>query len=97
MLRELSTVLHELHDGLAGTADMGRLAGVGLRLSAVDMTLPMDVVPVLRDGSCVLLADVPRTQAGADWRDRPSRLHLRWQAQPAMENEANEENEENET
>jgi hypothetical protein len=90
MLRELSTVLHELHDGLA---DTGRLAGVGLRLSAVDMTLPMDVVPVLRDGGCVLLADVPRTQAGADWRDCPSRLHLRWQAQPLMENEANEENE----
>lgn len=82
MLRELSTVLQELHDGLAGT---GRLADIGLRLSVVDLTLPMDVVPVLRDGSCVLLADVARTQAGADWRDCPSRLRVRWQAQPLME------------
>jgi hypothetical protein len=85
MLRELSQVLQELHGGLVDTT---RLAGIGLRLSAVDLTLPMDVVPVLRDGGCVLLADVARTQAGAGWRDSPSRLRVHWQAQPLTEDEA---------
>lgn len=81
MLRELATVLVELHDSLAG---MNAAGAAGLRLAAVEMTLPMDVRPVLRNGGCVLLGDLPRTPADAAWRDPvvgPSRLYLRWVAE----------------
>lgn len=77
MLRELATVLDELNDSLAGVSAAAR---AGLRLAAIDMTLPMDFRPVLRDGGCVLMADVPRTPADVGWRDAvagPSRLHIR--------------------
>lgn len=78
MLRELATVLLELHDAMLPIAS-ARAAGV--RLSRVDMTIPMDVQPVLRDGGCVLLADVSRSHADAPWRDAPSRLQVSWLAQ----------------
>ncbi|HST46040.1 MAG TPA: hypothetical protein VLK29_12560 [Luteimonas sp.] len=75
MLRELATLLGELHDGLA-TLD----AGHGVRLARVDMTLPLDLRPVLRGGGCVLLADVPRTSAIDAWLAAPSKLSIGWAA-----------------
>ena len=53
MLRELSQLLDELHDGLVAID-----ARDGMRLSQVEMTLPIDVQPVFRDGGCVLLAEL---------------------------------------
>lgn len=78
MLRELSTVLQELHDGML---PMARATAAGVRLSRVEMSIPMDIQPVLRDGGCAVLADVSRSYADAAWRDAPSKLHVLWEAQ----------------
>lgn len=77
MLRELATVLQELHDAMRPIAGA---SAAGVRLSRVEMSLPMDIQPVLRGGGCVVLADVSRSYADAPWRDAPSRLHLVWEA-----------------
>lgn len=70
MLRELSQLLQELHDGLHAIE-----IDHGMRLAAVDMTLPLEVRPVLRNGGCVLLADVPRSSDPA-WRLPLSHLRV---------------------
>ena len=49
-----------------------------LRLSQVDMTLPIDLQPVFRDGGCVLLADFTRSSEVNAWISTPSRLTLGW-------------------
>ena len=79
MLRELATLLGELHDGLAALD-----AGHGVRLARVDMTLPLDLRPVLRGGGCLLLADVPRTSAIDAWLAAPSKLSIGWATGPAQ-------------
>lgn len=76
MRRELAVVLDELRDGLVASA--GR---AGMRLTGVEMRLPMDLLVVLQDGGVSLLADVARSRADDPWRDaRTSQLHIRWQA-----------------
>lgn len=79
MRRELAIVLAELRDGLADSAARG-----GARLMSAEMTLPMDVLVVARDGGLTLLADVPRTRAGEAWRGAPSRVRIAWQAVEGM-------------
>lgn len=74
MRRDLAAVLDELRDGLARSA-----ARAGLRLSGVEMTLPMDVLVVLRDGGVSLLADLPRSRGDDALRADVSRVHIRWQ------------------
>jgi hypothetical protein len=73
MLRELSQLLNELHDGLVAIE-----ARDGMRLSQVEMTLPIDVQPVFCDGGCVLLADFTRSSEINLWISTPSRLTLGW-------------------
>ncbi|MCF7220877.1 hypothetical protein [Marilutibacter chinensis] len=73
MLRELSRLLDELHDGLLAVEARG-----GVQLAGVEMTLPLELRPVLRDGGCVLLADVPRSRGPGDWQTAPSKLRLAW-------------------
>lgn len=73
MLRELSQLLDELHDGLVAIESRD-----GMRLSQVEMTLPIDVLPVFRDGGCVLLADFTRSSEVNVWMATPSRLTLAW-------------------
>ena len=73
MLRELHQLLDELHDGLNAIEAHG-----GVRLSQVDMTLPLELRPVFRGGGCVLLADVPRARESVDWQPAPSKLRLGW-------------------
>ena len=73
MRRELSQLLDELHDGLLAIE-----AREGLRLSQVDMTLPIELRPVFRDGGCVLLAEFTRGLGADDWTPTPSRLRLGW-------------------
>ncbi len=76
MRRELSIVLDELRSGLVQSA-----AQASMRLTSVEMTLPMDLLVVLRDGGLTLLADVPRSRADDPWRDlQGSRLSICWQA-----------------
>lgn len=74
MLRELHHLLDELHDGLTG------LETHGVRLSNVDMTLPLELRPVFRNGGCVLLADVPRQRSVDEWTAHPSKLVVGWSA-----------------
>lgn len=78
MLRELSHLLDELHDGLNAIELQG-----GVRLSKVDMTLPLELRPVFRDDGCVLLADVPRQRAVDEWVASPSKLVIGWSAEGA--------------
>ena len=73
MLRELSQLLNELHDGLEAVQVAGQV-----QLSGVEMTLPLEVRAVLRDGGCVLLADLPRSRDNNEWIAAPSRLRLAW-------------------
>jgi len=78
MLRELSQVLDELHDGLLAIEQRG-----GVALSRVDMTLPLELRPVFRDGGCVLLADLSRSRELNAWITEPSRLSVSWSADDA--------------
>lgn len=82
MLRELSQVLDELHDGLIAIEMRGRV-----QLAQVEMTLPLELRPVLRNGSCVLLADLPRSREVNDWMASPSRFHLSWGGRDATADE----------
>ena len=75
MLRELSHLLDDLHTGLV-QLDLRE----GVALSGVEMTLPLEFRVVLRDGGCVLLADVPRTREGVDWQPAISRLRVGWES-----------------
>lgn len=80
MLRELHEVITELQDSVAPLASAARS---GLRLSALELNLPLDMVLLLRGGGCVLLADVPRNLADASWNDERNRLQLTLAATPA--------------
>lgn len=83
MLRELHELLSELQGAVAPLAQAAR---AGVRLDAVALDLPLDMVPVLRGGGCVLLADVPRNSADAAWQPGlPTRLQLSLVAAPAQE------------
>jgi len=79
MLRDLSTVLEDLHRGMLAAADR---AGPGVRINHAEMSLPVDAALVFKDGGCVLLADVARSHADASWRESPSRLTLVWAEMP---------------
>lgn len=77
MLRDLATVLADLQAGLQSAAQRA-----GVRVTQAEMTLPVDTALALKDGGCVLLADVARSYADADWREQPCRLTLVWRQQP---------------
>jgi hypothetical protein len=77
MLRDLATVLTELHGGLQAAAERA-----GVRVTHAQMVLPVDTALVLKDGGCVLQADVARSYADADWREQPCRLTLEWHEMP---------------
>lgn len=83
MRRELSQLLDELHDGLLAIE-----AREGIRLSQVDMTLPIEVRPVFRDGGCVLLAEFPQALGADDWTPIPSKLSLGWALDATLAAEA---------
>lgn len=78
MLRELSQLLNELHDGLLAVEARG-----GMQLTSVEMTLPLALRPILRDGGCVLLADVSRSREVNDWMASPSKLRVSWSTPPS--------------
>jgi hypothetical protein len=73
MLRELHELLTELQECIAPLA---KARQVGVRLSTVDLTLPLDMALVLRAGSCMLLADVPRNSEDAAWLESSSQLQV---------------------
>jgi hypothetical protein len=77
MLRDLATVVLDLHEGLRRVTQYN-----GVRLTKAEMTLPVDSVLVLRDGGCALLADVSRNFADTAWWTEPSRLTLSWSEYP---------------
>jgi len=79
MLRDLATVLEDLHRGIQAAADR---VHSGVRITHAEMTLPVDTTLVLKDGGCVLLADVARNPADAQWQASPSRLTLVWDEVP---------------
>lgn len=82
MLRELHQSLAELQDSVAPLASA---AQVGVRISTLALTLPLDMAVVLRDGGCVLLGDFARNSADASWCETPTLLHLTLDARPVEE------------
>lgn len=74
MRRELSQLLDELYDGLIAIQDRQP----GMRLSDVEVVLPIELRPVLRDGGCVLLAEFSRSLDVNAWTPQPSRLRVGW-------------------
>lgn len=84
MLRELHEVVAELQDSVAPLAAAAR---AGMRVSAVEVNLPLDMALVLRGGGCTLLADVPRNLADASWTRETNRLQFTLAATPAGEGE----------
>ena len=81
MLRELSQMLIELHDGLVAIE-----ARQGVALSAVEMRLPIELRAVFRDGGCRLLADFARSSGADSWTPLISHLQLQWTLAGAEEN-----------
>lgn len=79
MLRDLATVLADLHGGLQASAERA-----GVRITQAQMTLPVDTALALKNGGCALLADVARSYADAEWRGQPCRLTLVWQETPTQ-------------
>lgn len=77
MLRELHEVLLEMQ---ASVTPLASAAQAGVRLSSLELTLPLDMLAVLRGGRCVLLADVARSQTDAHSQAAPARLHVGLQA-----------------
>lgn len=77
MLRDLASVLVDLQAGLQSAA--GR---AGVRLTDAGMTLPVDTALALKDGTCLLLADVVRSYADAGWREQPAKLVVDWTQVP---------------
>lgn len=77
MLRELHEVLLEMQ---ASVTPLASAAEAGVRLSSLQLTLPLDMLAVLRGGRCVLLADVARSQTDAHSHAAPARLQLGLQA-----------------
>ncbi len=73
MLRELSGLLEELQAGLLAIEERA-----GMQLTRVEMRLPLELRPVLRDGGCRLLADVPRSLDVNHWNAAPSLLQVAW-------------------
>ena len=82
MLRELHEVIGELQ---ASVAPLAAAARAGMRVSAVEVNLPLDMTLVLRGGGCVLLADVPRNLADASWTHETNRLQFTLAATPVGE------------
>lgn len=85
MLRELHEVITELQ---ASVAPLATASSAGMRLSALELNLPLDMALRLRGGGCVLLADVPRNLADASWNQEPNRLQLTLTATPAAQGDA---------
>jgi peptidoglycan biosynthesis protein MviN/MurJ (putative lipid II flippase) len=85
MLRELHQSLTELQ---ASVAPLASAAQAGVRLSTLTLTLPLDMVVVLKGGACVLLGDLPRNSADAHWHEASTRLHLTLEALPVLEADA---------
>jgi hypothetical protein len=88
MLRELSSLLIEMHEGLLaiesrqlGPGQLG--SGPRIALSGVEMQLPLALRPVFRGGGCRLLAGFARSSGIDDWTPLVSQLHLQWSRDPA--------------
>ncbi len=79
MLRDLATVLEDLHQGVQALSER---TGAGVRICHAEMTLPVDTALAFKGGTCALLADVARSHADAGWLEAPSRLTLVWAEMP---------------
>lgn len=84
MLRELSSVLLDIHDGLDQCVRRVSSQGMTVVLTTVDVQLPLDIQPVFLEGQCVLRADVPRTHGQGDWSCVRSSVFVSWIAQPTL-------------
>jgi hypothetical protein len=81
MLRELATLLQDIHAGIVGTACADPRGSGGLLVREVTMSLPVDMVAIFKDGGCRLLTDVARTASDTEWYKHRSQLHVMWRAE----------------
>jgi hypothetical protein len=75
MLRDLATLIGDLHHGMQAAAER---AGPGVRIAQATTTLPVDAALVLERGGCTLRVDVARQRADTPWLVTPSLLTLHW-------------------
>jgi hypothetical protein len=82
MLRELSQTLLDLHAGFEQMAAQSSTHGASIRLTGMELTLPVDLRMIFADGGCRLLTDVPRSRSEGALATPSSRLMVRWEQRP---------------
>lgn len=82
MLRELSATLLDLHAGFAALAAHAPTPNGTIRLTGLEIALPVDIVTIFADGGCRLLADAPRTRTEGSLAGPPSQLRVRFEQCP---------------
>jgi hypothetical protein len=71
--RELSDMLIDVADGALCTA-----GSVGVRTTAMNLSLPVEVALEKRDGALALVAELPRFVFRTSFDRPPSRLIVNW-------------------
>jgi hypothetical protein len=77
MLRTLSRTLIDLHGGFESM-----VPDSSLRITGMELALPVDLVMLFADGGCQLLADVPRTRSEGALAAPPSLLRVCFAERP---------------
>lgn len=80
MLRTLSRTLVDLHAGFESM-----LPNESLRITGMELTLPVDLTMLFADGGCLVLADVPRSRSEGALAAPPSMLRVRFEERPLAE------------
>lgn len=82
MLRELSLTLLDLQEGFQRMATQAGRGDTRLRLTGVELALPVDLRMAFVDGGCRLFGDLPRSRAETGFAVSPSRLAIVWEQRP---------------
>jgi len=82
MLRDLATVIEDLHQGLLSAIDVPH---EHFRLNQAEILLPVDMRIIFRDEGAVLQGDVQRVRDDINWRHGISRLQVEWQTMATEE------------
>jgi hypothetical protein len=85
MLRELSQTLLDLHTAMEQMARGASRAGASIRLTGLELDLPVEARVIFADGGCRLLTDMPRSRTPGALAAPLSRLTVSWEQRPVDE------------
>lgn len=71
--RELSDMLIDVADGVLGSA-----GGAGVRVTSMELSLPIEVALETRDGALAVIGELPRFIFRSSFDRPPSRLTVVW-------------------